>query len=90
MYLQLARWGNSLALRIPKNLLEVLELKIGDQLNAEVKSGKLVIAPTSALQKLSEKAKKVDLSELVKKIKPENMHDIDWWYNDLPQGREIW
>ena len=31
--MQVSRWGNSLAVRLPKALVEQLGLKVGDQLN---------------------------------------------------------
>lgn len=34
--MQLARWGNSLALRIPKSVIDKLSLKEGDQVEVRV------------------------------------------------------
>lgn len=34
--MQLAKWGNSLALRIPKTVIEALRLKEGDQVEVRI------------------------------------------------------
>ncbi len=34
--MRVAKWGNSLAIRIPSNVAEVLELKEGDEVNVTV------------------------------------------------------
>ena len=37
--MQVARWGNSLAIRIPASVAKVLELKEGDDIEVVVESG---------------------------------------------------
>ncbi len=34
--MQVAKWGNSLAVRLPASVVEVLQLKAGDQIEIEV------------------------------------------------------
>ena len=34
--MRIARWGNSLAVRLPSSLIEALELKEGDEINLEI------------------------------------------------------
>src|SRR5205823_3835936 len=77
---QLARWGNSLALRIPKRVIEEANLQEGDavEVNAsgpgEIELRVVRSAPT--------------LAELTKRITPENAHkETDW---GQPVGKEIW
>jgi antitoxin MazE len=39
--MQVAKWGNSLAVRLPANVVEALELKEGDQIEIRVASSKV-------------------------------------------------
>lgn len=43
--LSIGRWGNSLALRIPKPISEMLGLSINDLVEVTVENGKLVLTP---------------------------------------------
>lgn len=36
--MQVSKWGNSLAIRLPAAVVEVLDLKVGDQVEVEVAS----------------------------------------------------
>lgn len=36
--MQLVKWGNSYAVRLPKDLVEALELKLGEELDARLQS----------------------------------------------------
>lgn len=38
--MQVSKWGNSLAIRLPAAVVEVLDLKAGDQLEVEVASAR--------------------------------------------------
>jgi antitoxin MazE len=68
---QLAQWGNSLAIRIPKAVTVAAKLKRGDNLEFKV-------AGPGALQIRAAKPKP-SLSQLVRAITPENCHmEIDW------------
>lgn len=49
------RWGNSLALRLPKDFIQTLGLDEGSQVEMTLEEGKLVIAPRNMrLEKLLE------------------------------------
>ena len=51
--IQISKWGNSLALRIPATLIKQIQLKDGDKVEATLsKDGSLIIRP----QKLDRKA----------------------------------
>ena len=51
--IQISKWGNSLALRIPATLIKQIQLKDGDQVEATLsKDGAIIIRP----QKLDRKA----------------------------------
>lgn len=76
---QIARWGNSLALRLPKSV--ALEAKLGDGDTVEVSfaHGTIVVSPARPAY---------SLSELVAKITPRNRHDETDWGG--PRGGEQW
>lgn len=76
---QLVRWGNSLAVRIPKVVAEEVEFKEGDALVLEVIEGGVAVR---------REKKRPTLDELIAQITPENLHGEVW--NDEPVGNEIW
>jgi antitoxin MazE len=79
MKTQVSRWGNSLAVRIPRHIADSANLREGDDLELAVKSGIVTMKPSD---------KQPRLKDLVAKITPENRHhEIEW---GLPQGNEIW
>lgn len=79
MQRKIQRWGNSLALRIPKTVATELGLQGNSQVEIKVIDRKLVVMPIVNI---------VSLNELLNKIKPETLHGaIDW---GQPQGNEIW
>ncbi len=54
MRLQLARWGNSLAIRLPVEYLRAAGLSEGDEVEAEVTPlGEIRIAPTRTFDKVA-------------------------------------
>ena len=62
MNIQISKWGNSLALRIPAAFIKEIKLKDGDRVEATLTSeGALVIKP----QKLDRKK----IAELIKKVR---------------------
>ena len=80
MQAQLVKWGNSIAVRIPKRALEQAHLSEGDSLDL------LVEAPGIIALKIAKKKRL--LAEMVAAITPENLHsEIDW---GAPVGNETW
>jgi antitoxin MazE len=77
---QVARWGNSLAVRIPKSIAETAHFSEGDTLVLEVE------AQGSIAMKAS--TKPATLDELVAQITPENRHSVVDWGS--PVGNEHW
>ena len=74
------KWGNSLALRIPKPFAEEAGLEPDSVVDITVKDGALLITPTPK--------RKRQLQELLSGITEENRHgETDW---GKPVGREIW
>jgi antitoxin MazE len=75
MRAQVLKWGNSLAVRIPKSIAEAAELKAGDPLEIEV-------ADQGAVQ-LNRVGKIPTLAKLVAQITPENR------YAEIEAGPEV-
>jgi len=74
------KWGNSLAIRVPKSVAVQVGLKAQDDLDIEVQDGNVVLKPH--LRRV------YHLEDLVKRISPKNVHgEID---TGTPVGREIW
>ena len=77
--MQVGKWGNSLAVRIPAPLSASLGLAENDAIDVREEDGRLVI---------SKQRPKIDLDALIDRITPENRHEtIDW---GPPVGKEIW
>ena len=80
MLTHVQKWGNSLGVRIPKNIAEDIHVEDGATVEMHVVEGYLVIAPIGKPT--------YTLDELVSKITPENRHDlIDF---GPPRGKEVW
>ncbi|PID47464.1 MAG: transcriptional regulator/antitoxin MazE [Proteobacteria bacterium] len=62
MLATISSWGNSLALRVPKDILNELDLSVGDRVKMSVVDKKIILEP----QKLQRK--KYNIKELVKKV----------------------
>ena len=75
----LAKWGSSLAIRIPKAILEAAQLKAGDEVEIEVQNCVIVIQAA---------AEKPTLEQLLDGITPENCHPATDW--GRPVGKEAW
>lgn len=77
---QLAKWGNSLAVRIPQTVLREAGLSEGDHVSIDVTGdGSIVLRSTRP---------KYSLDELVRRITPKNCHgQTDW---GPPVGKESW
>jgi antitoxin MazE len=67
---QMSKWGNSLAIRIPKAVAEKARIKEGDSVEIKADRGRIELR----------RAEKIPtLEELVAQITPENRHgEIDW------------
>ena len=80
MEARLQKWGNSVGIRIPSNIIKSLNLKINDVLELETKDKKIII--TKSVKKT------ISLEERFKEYNGKNLaKDFEW---DEPQGREIW
>jgi antitoxin MazE len=75
-----AKWGNSLAIRIPQHLAQEIGLAAGVEVEIAIDDDKLTIAP--------KREREYSLAELVAGITPENLHaQID---TGSPVGEEVW
>lgn len=52
--LTLSKWGNSLSVRIPKDILDSLNLTDNDKLSYEVKNNQIVLKPQKKESKLKQ------------------------------------
>jgi antitoxin MazE len=79
MRAKIQKWGNSLAVRLPKAIIEKADLIIEDEVDIDVEdTGKVVLLPC--------RQKKYHLKSLLADITPANLHDeMDF---GEPQGRE--
>jgi antitoxin MazE len=66
---RIARWGNSLALRIPARLAREIDLREGCAVKFAIENDKLVVAPAG------EPTPTYELAELVAAITPDNQHE---------------
>ena len=74
-----SKWGNSLALRLPKHLADDLGLTTGTEMAVGIEAGQLVARPVR---------RRVPLAELVKGITADNRHAATDW--GTPVGNEVW
>ena len=80
MKVQIQKWGNSLALRIPKAFAVESNVSSGSTVDVSVDNGNIVVKPINKPE--------YTLKELVDGITDENRHDeIDW---GRPVGKEVW
>lgn len=76
---KIAKWGNSLALRIPRETAKRAGIDAGDEVAVSASAGKLIVA---------RKKRKYRIEDLVKQMTPENQPElIDW---GPPAGKEFW
>ncbi len=77
------KWGNSLAVRVPRDVAQEVGLHPEDALEVEVVKGKIVLTPTNRRAPT-----RYNLGALVKKISPRNRYrEITF---GKPEGREVW
>lgn len=76
---QIAKWGNSLGLRLPKAIAQEAHFEEGDTVEVSVQDGAILIRPARP---------SYSLEDLVSKITPKNRHDETDW--DEPIGLEQW
>ncbi len=78
------KWGNSLATRIPKSVVESVGLYFNQEVDIEAVNGKIIITPSKTVE--------YSLDDLLSQCKPKVMelsHEDKMWLNDPPVGKEI-
>lgn len=73
------QWGNDLAVRIPVELANQLEVAAGTPIEITTRHGALVVTPR--------RPTKYSLREMLKQTKPEHLHPLVDFGPDL--GREV-
>jgi len=80
MKTKISKWGNSLALRIPKAFATEAKVAEGVTVDLTLRDGEIVIAPMQPAQ--------FTLSSLLEEVCPENLHgEVS---TGAPRGREAW
>ena len=84
MIVEFRKWGNSLAVRIPKALADAVKASDGKRAELKVENGTLVLRP------VVKPARKVryTLDELLSGMTPDNVpQEVDW---GARRGNEAW
>jgi antitoxin MazE len=80
MQTKIKKWGNSLALRIPKLFAINANLKINKTVDISIDKGSIIITPINE--------KEYSLEKLLKGVNKGNLHgELD---TGAPVGKEIW
>ena len=80
MRTQINKWGNSMAVRIPRAVAQAAKLRTGDHVE--------MAAGGPGVIKMRKKTGKQNLKGLIRGITAENLHaEIDW---GAPEGKELW
>ena len=80
MRVQIQKWGNSLALRIPKPFAEEAEVREGTFVDLSLAEGKLVAVP--------DVKRRYTLKQLLSKVTKDNLHkEVSF---GRAAGREVW
>jgi antitoxin MazE len=76
---KVVKWGNSQAVRLPKEVLKLARLREGDELTVRVEGRKIALEAARP---------EITLEKLVAGITPRNRHrEQDW---GRPVGNEVW
>jgi antitoxin MazE len=82
--IQFRKWGNSLAVRIPKSFADAIRASDGKRVELTVKNGALVLQPLAKPRRKPRYA----LDELLAGMTRDNVpQEIDW---GPPRGNEAW
>jgi len=84
MQVKIKKWGNSLATRLPKSIVELSNFRLNQTVDIEVVEGHVVLSPT-------QKPIEYSLDQLLVQCNPDIMelNDEDKkWLNEEPVGRE--
>ena len=80
MQTKIQKWGNSLALRIPKSFALNVNIKQNELVDLSIDKGKIIITPIAQ--------KEYSLEDLLEGVSENNLHsEFD---TGAPAGKEIW
>ncbi len=80
MLTKVQKWGNSIALRIPKAFADEMQMTVETAVEMSIEDGKLVITPVGLPA--------YALEDLLAGITADNLHEeVDW---GAPVGKETW
>ena len=82
MITKLQKWGNSYAVRIPKNFIQDLKLSQGADIEIKYSHQSLIIKP--------KKQKEYTLKDLLGGITPKNRHKLIFDGPDVGKEKVIW
>jgi antitoxin MazE len=78
MKVEIQKWGNSAAVRLPVPILRDAGIALGQTMELTIEDGKLVLSPKTDYK----------LEDLVAAINPENCHPL--LLDDGLKGNEVW
>ena len=82
MRLNIQKWGNSAAVRLPSGMLAQLGAKVGDTFEADLTESGVVLRIAKPRYKLA---------DLLAQCNPNAPKlDLDDWDNAKPTGQEVW
>jgi antitoxin MazE len=80
MKARIQKWGNSLALRIPKSFAAHSKIEQGSVVDLSLDNGRMIVEPVVPQE--------YSLEELLAKVTKKNLHsEIDF---GKPVGKEVW
>lgn len=85
MQMTIKKWGNSLATRIPKAIVDSIGLRLNQTVEIEAVNGKIILTPAKSIE--------YTLEDLLRQCKPEAMalsEEDQEWINSPPRGKEVW
>lgn len=78
--LKISKWGNGQGIRLPKTILNILNIREGDELEVKVEENKIVLNPVDK--------NNFTFAELFEGYKG-NTKQKEYWDDDEPVGKEI-
>lgn len=88
---ELNSWGNSVGFRIPKKILDLLNLKKGSKISLAVQNNQLIIQKDTDdnVNSFWADVEKMDLKKMCKKINSKNRPNSKEFQTN-PVGKEVW
>ncbi len=81
MSIQIKKWGNSSAVRIPADVLIAAKLSLDDRVTVREEGGKIIL-------EAEVKKPRYTLEELLEGVTPDMLHEETDW--GPPVGKEFW